>query len=423
METFMPTNGRRTGATWVAATGAFLLVAAAAVFVAVRWDQPPDSGRVAVIAAVTAGFLVGGRSLRQALPATGEVLFDLGAFLLPVNLAAINLRLGLDWRELLLAESILGITVLGGLGVSQDSVVLRWAGVTSVVVLAAAVAGLTPIPAPLVLAVIALAVDVLGGGRLRRAAVVWAAVAGLAPVLTSAASLLVTGAGVVRELGFAGSSQLVLSLASGAVAAVVLFRDAHRRQDVTTAALAVASLACGIGVGWPSTGATVEATVVALGALFVAIEFTALALRRDTFWNKPTGWLSVAAEVAALPAALAGIVAIAIAPALSFFEPFGNSTLAVAAGAVAVGWFIADLRRRSGADHDLGLGLLLGSGWWGATVPMAVSAIVSIEFATGGSLPTAIAMVGVSAALVLSGRRLGHVVVTALIVWVPVTAW
>src|SRR4051794_40840516 len=152
METFMPTNGRRTGATWVAATGAFLLIAAAAVFVAVRGDQLPDSGRLAVIAAVTAGFLMGGRALRPTLPATGEVLFNLGAFLLPVDLAAVNLRLGLDWRELLLAEAILGIAVLGGLGVTQDSVVLRWAGMTSVVALAAAVAGLTPLPAPLVLA-------------------------------------------------------------------------------------------------------------------------------------------------------------------------------------------------------------------------------------------------------------------------------
>ena len=42
-----PTNGRRAGATWVAATGAFLLLAAATVFVATRWDHIPDAVKLA----------------------------------------------------------------------------------------------------------------------------------------------------------------------------------------------------------------------------------------------------------------------------------------------------------------------------------------------------------------------------------------
>lgn len=55
-------DGRRAGATWVAATGAFLLVAAAAVFIAVRWDTLPEAAKLGLVGVLTAGFLVGGRA-------------------------------------------------------------------------------------------------------------------------------------------------------------------------------------------------------------------------------------------------------------------------------------------------------------------------------------------------------------------------
>src|SRR3954462_1964800 len=97
-------TGRRTGATRGAATGAFLLLAGAAVFVAVRWDRLPETAKLAIVLAVTGAFLAGGRVLRRTLPATGDVLFHLGAFLLPIDLAGIGLRSGMTWRPLLVAE-------------------------------------------------------------------------------------------------------------------------------------------------------------------------------------------------------------------------------------------------------------------------------------------------------------------------------
>src|SRR5436305_2875930 len=118
MQATLNPNDRRTGATWVAATGAFLLVAAAAVFVAVRWDDLPDAMKLAVVGALTGAFLAGGRAVRRTLPATGDVLFHLGAFLLPVDLAGANLRAGFGWRPFLLTEGVLGVLVLGGLGLS-----------------------------------------------------------------------------------------------------------------------------------------------------------------------------------------------------------------------------------------------------------------------------------------------------------------
>ena len=91
-------SGRRTGATWVAGTGAFLLLAAAATFIAVRWGILPEAAKLALVGALTGAFLLGGRALSRTLPATGDVLFHLGAFLLPVDVAGLALRGGWGWR-------------------------------------------------------------------------------------------------------------------------------------------------------------------------------------------------------------------------------------------------------------------------------------------------------------------------------------
>src|SRR5437868_12778166 len=87
-----PSSANRTGATWVAGTGAFLLLAATALFVAVRWDDLPDAAKLGVVGALTGGFLLGGRALARALSAPGDVLLHLGALLIPVDVAALSVR-------------------------------------------------------------------------------------------------------------------------------------------------------------------------------------------------------------------------------------------------------------------------------------------------------------------------------------------
>ena len=83
MHTTAAPDGRRAGATWVAATGAFLLVAAAAVFIAVRWDTLPEAERdlLDAVAAGAQGYLVKSTppdELRTALwrAANGEPVFS-----------------------------------------------------------------------------------------------------------------------------------------------------------------------------------------------------------------------------------------------------------------------------------------------------------------------------------------------------------
>src|SRR5258706_4448599 len=99
----MDTTNNRTGAVRVAGTGASLLLAAPALFVAVRWDDLPDAAKLGVVGALTGACLLGGRALARTLPATGDVLFHLGALLISVDVAAISVRLQLGWRGVLLA--------------------------------------------------------------------------------------------------------------------------------------------------------------------------------------------------------------------------------------------------------------------------------------------------------------------------------
>ena len=82
----------RTGAIWVTGTGAFLLLAAASVFVAVQWEHLSDVVKLAILGALTGGFLLAGRHIRRDLPATGGVLFHLGALLVPLNVATIAIH-------------------------------------------------------------------------------------------------------------------------------------------------------------------------------------------------------------------------------------------------------------------------------------------------------------------------------------------
>ena len=85
MTTITPTNGaRRTGATWIAATGAFLLLAAATVFVWARWDSIPDAAKLGALVGLTGACVLIGDRLRGSLPATGNAVFHLGALLVPI---------------------------------------------------------------------------------------------------------------------------------------------------------------------------------------------------------------------------------------------------------------------------------------------------------------------------------------------------
>lgn len=410
METTLPE--RRTGARWLAATGACLLAAAAGLFVAVRWDELPDTARFAIVVAFTATCLGVGLRIRPSLPATGDALFHLGAVLLPIDLAALNLRIHLGWRGLLLAEGILVTVGLGGLGVATGSAVLRRVGVAGGVALAAGLAAVSGLPAAVVLA--AMAVAALAA-RMSGPATAWAVTAGFAPMLSAVAAATPVGDGTLADLGFAGDARLV-SAASGLLAALVLGRIAAARHDVTYVVLAASSLAIGTADGWFRADPGFGADAVALASLFLLTQVAVLALRGDPFWGGPVRLVGAVAEVAAGLATVPMILLLAYAPLLALAP--GDVHLgaeALAAAILAAAWAIAAVQRP------------VLRAWPLAAAGVAVAA--AIEIATGHPLPTGVGMAVTAGGLLLvatrcSVTRLGVVTAAAatLAVWGTLTA-
>jgi hypothetical protein len=416
----------------VAATGAFLLLASAALFVAVRWDQLPEEAKVALVGALTGAFLAGGRALRRSLPATGDVLFHLGALLIPIDAAALSLRLDLGWRPLLLVEGVVGVGVLGGLALAAGSVVLTAAALASVVVLAGGVAAVSPVPAPLLLAVAALAAHLLGR---HKPAIAWAGVAGLAPVLGAVATAVLrvnqtTGTGVLEELGLGGRGAALAAVASGAIAAVVLGREAARRRDLALVALAGACLTTGAATTWVNTDPSGDATFLAAAALFVLVEAVAMLCQRDVFWGRPAKAVALATEtVAAVLATPVAAVLLLLAPFLDGgLEPFDHPArwqpepaAALAWSLVAGSWLLAAWRRLAPLRQgDSPLAALRAAAADDRTVVFLAGAVGAAAVVGGAStIAVGLVLVALAAGLAASRGVTATALAAAAAVWAP----
>ena len=419
------TSTRRTAATWIAGTGAFLLLAAASLFVAVRWEQLPDAVKLAVIGFLTGAFLAGGRWLRPGFPATGDALFHLGAFLLPVDLAAVNLRIGMGWRGLVLAEGVLAATAFGWMAARTGSAVLAWAGRTGMVALAAGAAGLSPLPAPLVLALAGAAAHAVGR---HRAAISWSSVAGLAPVagVTAAVALQAAGTqvgrGVLGELGLAGRAQSLAAVATGALVAVVLAREASRRRDLGLVAVAGVSVASGAVTTWAAAEPGLGLTMEALAAVFLGVQLAALLVRHDRFWSTPARWVADVSLAGTVTVALGGMVvllpAVVLWPAV---EGWSDPAAALTLGLMALAWLVAALRRvpvpaaswpAAGevAGHPLGVLAL-------------AAAVAAVEAGTSTFAATALAMFLAAALLAVAGTEVAAAAAALFSVSAPGLAW
>lgn len=426
-----PPDGRRAGATWVAATGAFLLVAAAAVFIAVRWDSLPEAAKLALVGALTGGFLVGGRALRRTLPATGDVLFHLGAFLLPIDVAGLCVRAQVGWRNLVLAEGLLGVAALGSLAIATSSVVLLWAAGLSMVVLTVGVAAVTPVAAPLLLAGAAAGAHVLGR---RRAAIGWAAVAGVAPVLATGvgnglalAAGRELGAGTLVELGLAGTAAALSAVASGVLCAVVLGREAHRRKDLALVALAGVSLLSGAGTAWAAADPSDDAALLTWPAVFVVLQLAAIVAARDTFWRRPARGVALLGEVLAALAMPVALFWVAVAPLVEegidlLTDDAGMDPWPVGATALALlatGWVLAGWRRQSPKPTILeALRAAVGDD---RTVVFAFTAALgAVVLGSASTIVAAGAFVVAAAGLLLTRGVLAGAVAAAAAAWAPV---
>lgn len=410
-----PGDPSRTGAIWVTGTGAFLLFAAAAVFVAVRWAEIPASAKLAAVAALTGTFLLAGRNLRPGLPATAGALFHLGAFLVPVDVAAVAVRAELDWPQLLLVEGLICSVAFAVGARSERSVVLRWAATASVVVAAAGLGTTTSVPAPLVVAAAAVAALVLGRWA---EAVPLSLVAALSPVAGFALTTSGLAPGVLERLGLAGGQPRLVGLIAGVISASVLGSVARRRLDPGMAHLALACAVSGALVSGVELDLTWWSGAVGCAALIAILEAGALVARDDVFWAGPAARLATVAEVLAVPGSLAAAVVLASSTTVVHQSPHG----AVAAGLLAATWAMADLRRRAGRGTPLHLALLLGGRFSPATFGIAACAPAAALLATGSGPVAALALTATAALLVVGGRPRSAGVAVALTALAPLAA-
>ena len=418
MQTTMDTNGRRTAATWVAATGAFLLVAAAGVFVSVRWDDIPDAAKLGILLAVTGAAIFGGAALRRTLPATGEVLFHLGAFLLPIDLAAVSVRTDMTWGELLLAQGLLTGLGFGVLAARTDSIVLRWSSIAGTVLLAGGIGAVTDVPAPLALVVFAAIAAALDD----RASMWWAAIAGLSPALGGVVQVVLDGSnriigGTLANLGFDASARFRTAWLVGGVAAAILARAAQRRGDVALGFLAIAAALLGVSTTVASQDTSPAFLDITIAGGFLAIELIALTLRRDPFWSRPLAIVATIGEVFSVP-----VIALCTATGILFYgfmdsdpQPFVSSGISL--GIVAAAWFAADLRRQPGSGVGVPLGLLRGGGRVIPNLLYAATTVGAVAVATMGApeVPVSLTAAALAAFFVLGGRPATHVVVAAAV--------
>lgn len=415
----------RSGAVWVTGMGAFLLLAAAAVFTAVRWDQIPDAAKLATLVAATGGFLIAGRTLRPTLPATAGALFHLGAFLVPIDVAAIGVRAELDWSSMLLAQGLVATATFWWAAASERSIVLRWATGAATVALAGGIGATTAVPAPLVLAAFAVAALVAGRPVV---AIAWAALAGAAPLLAGLDRTLVPGAGTFDVLGLTGDQPRAAAVLSGALAAAVLGAVGRRRGDIRLALLGVAVGVSGAVVTWTGTDHSRDADLVGLAAAFALAQLVALATARDPFWHQPARVVANVADVVAFPGMLLLALSIAFVDAV---DP--NVAVAVAAGTLGIGWLAADARsdallaahRSTDAHSDSQLAAHRSAdahsdSWLAAdrsadaregrartVLGMAVAGSGSVAWSTGSGVATAAALLGIAAVASAAPQRRG----------------
>lgn len=390
----------RTGAVWVTGTGAFLLLAAAAVFTAMRWDQIPDAAKLGALGFATGAFLIAGRGLKATLPATAGALFHLGTFLVPIDVAAVGVRAELDWAQMLLAQGLAATVVFGWGARTERSVVLRWAFAAAVVALAGGIGGTTAVPAPLALAAfaataVAVRHDALGTR--------WALLAGAAPLLTFLDALPHTGAGTLERLGLVGDQPRLVAVLTSVTAAAALAVVGRRRDDANLVLVGVATAAVGGAASWSGIDPSTSTTLVGLAATFVLVELAAFTTRGDRFWRDPADVVAQVAEWAAGAGSVLAAGAVLVAPASGGPEPVA----ALAALGLAGGWLVADRRRG-------------GQGTRSTALAGSAALAGAVALATADAVMLAATLVAIAGAAVAIRHRGGPAVAVAAGLWAPV---
>ena len=409
-----PGETARSAALWLGGTGAFLILVAAAVLVAMRWDDIAAWMKLAGLLAANAAVIGAGLRYRDKVPATAAALFHLGAFMVPISAVASTTQADLDWEEALLAASATTIVALSALDRIRASKALPVVVLAAVVPLVGGVAAVTGAPAAVLLGVVALvALQIVPtrGSPLRWAALGWAGLAAALAVLVAIDDPVIRTAEVVQALGLASSAPAITHLVAGSIAAVAFGLVAHRDDSEGLAIAAIVSLVTGVAATLIDIDSGAGSIGLSLVALAVAVELAAYATARHRPWSAVFGDLAVLAEAGMV---LGGLWVIGEALWAIDIEVATDDTVSLAGFVLAVGWFVAGQRRRVDDCQSIWMALLTGSGWWPATVAFSASLVAATAAATGSPAATAWTAIAVAAALVLTGRAGGHATAAAL---------
>ena len=409
-----PGETARSAALLLGGTGAFLILVAAAVLVAMRWDDIAAWMKVAGLLVTNVAVIGAGLRYRDKVPATAAALFHLGAFLVPISAVATTTQADLDWDEALLAASAATIATLSGLERVRPSKALPVVVLAAVVPFVGGVAAITGASAAVLLAVVALVglqIRPTRGSPVNRAGLVWAGLAAAAAVLTTIDDPWIHTGQIVQSLGLGTASHPVTHVVAGAVAAVAFGLAAHRDDREGLAVAAVASLVGGAAGTLIDLDAGDGSIGLALVALAVTVESAAYAARSHRPWSAVFGDLAVVAEVG-----MVGATLWVTSQAMSAVD-MGQAApghVAISAAILAVGWFVAGQRRRVDDCQSTWMALATGGGWWPATAAMAASVVAVAGAATAGPVVTAWTALATGAVLVATGRAGGHATTVAL---------
>ena len=368
----------RTGALWVAGTGAFLLFAAAVVFVAVRWSDIPEGAKLAALGAVTAALLVAGRTARTTFPATATALFHLGSFLLPLDVAAALLRAPVATGWVVVATGLTGVIGLGVGARLERSNVLAVGAAASTVVVAAGVGDLLPVAA--------LSTVLPAGAITAWSAVVavrasrWSGTVADAVVCSAVAVSLVTP--VVASIAIAGEVPDTVLLSGLAATAWVLGVALDRTRSDTFPALGDVPRAASVLVLFPAVVVLPSGHTAALALALAGVAW-AESVRLDrplvamlTAITLPVAVVSgadaidLAVHEAGLAATLAALVPLGLAGVVT--DRWRPPTLVAAVALAAPGVALASLDPAAGASALLVLGVALAAAGWMLGTPVLV---------------------------------------------------
>jgi len=411
---FGPTpDPTRSGALWVGGAGVALLLAAAAVLTAVRWDDIGQSAKLGGLVAITLGLLAAGQRFKSTIPITAHAILHLGALLIPFDMAAIATLAGRSWQETLLLTSVTGVVAWHPMERAIGSAVLQWCARGSVVLAAAGIAAVSSLAMAPVLAAFAVVALAL---RKPIEAGTWAAIAALLPL----ASFVVWPtriAGAMSDLGFDATDHLQ-PLIAGVLASITLIGVTRLvpRIEIAWSSVITAGLTATVALdGFGSA----QANLVMFGAAFIGVELLAMAANEDQLWKSVTAGVAIVVEYLAVAATTCvGLIALVLGGWMSV----GFEARAVAASAIllALGWLTADLRRLD-AREDWLVGMLVGSNW----APTTIMFPAAVLGATWAFAPTGLAIASVAILLavwMVATWRTGAVIAASSLIAIAVIA-